>query len=170
MDQLPSDHFVKMGAFTRVNHRDVYPAIDPSSPTLSQSQAGKVVVITGASRGIGRRGFAASFAKAGARALVLIARSASSLAETVTDVKAINPNIETLVLPTDVGDERSVVAAFAKVKETYGTADVLISNAAALSPEQKLGDVEIESWWSCFVSPNIGYNIFFVQGLLHLLQ
>ncbi len=152
MDQLPIDHFVKAGQFTRVNHRDVYPAVDPSSPALSTSQAGKVIVITGASKGIGRKGFAASFARAGAKALVLIARSASSLAETAADIKAIDPNVETLVIPTDINDEVSVDAAFAKIKKEYGSADVLISNAAVLGPPQKLGDIDIKSWWSDFVS------------------
>ena len=164
MDQLPSDHFVNAATFTRVNHRDVYSAVDPSSPALSQSQAGKIVVITGASRGIGRRGFAASFAKAGAKALVLIARSASSLAETVEDIKAINSKVETLVIPTDIGNEASVHAAFAKVKEVYGTADVLISNAGTLSPEQKLGDVDIKSWWSDFVSSPTGFVLLIDRG------
>jgi hypothetical protein len=40
------------GSFTQGVYRDVYPAINPSQPTLSQK--GKVVLITGASRGIGK--------------------------------------------------------------------------------------------------------------------
>jgi hypothetical protein len=38
--------FTKRNAFTRKVYRDVYPAVDPRSPALSQ--AGKVVMITGA--------------------------------------------------------------------------------------------------------------------------
>lgn len=52
VSQLPSDFFVHEDAFTQKTYRDVYPAIDPTRPELSQ--AGKVVVITGASRGIGK--------------------------------------------------------------------------------------------------------------------
>lgn len=155
MDQLPVDHFVKEAQFTRVNHRDVYPAVDPSSPALSTSQAGKVIVITGASRGIGRKGFAASFARAGAKALVLIARSASNLADTAADIKAIDPNVETLLIPTDINDDVSVDAAFAKIKKEYGSADILINNASILTPPQRLGDVDIKSWWSDFVSARL---------------
>jgi hypothetical protein len=44
--------FVKAMAFTQNAHRDFYPAIDPKQPKLSQ--AGKVIVITGATRGLGR--------------------------------------------------------------------------------------------------------------------
>jgi hypothetical protein len=46
------DTFVKADAFTKKTHRDIYPAINPTRPNLSQN--GKVVIITGASRGLGR--------------------------------------------------------------------------------------------------------------------
>ena len=51
--EMDVDAQVKALAFTTKNYRDVYPAIDPSRPELSQ--AGKVIVITGASRGLGRQ-------------------------------------------------------------------------------------------------------------------
>jgi hypothetical protein len=52
IDSLPDDFFVTTHQFTRTAYRDVYPFVDPTSPELSQ--AGKVVIITGASIGIGR--------------------------------------------------------------------------------------------------------------------
>jgi hypothetical protein len=52
MSMPDRDLFVKGAAFAKKNHRDVYAAIDPMRPELSQ--AGKVVVITGATRGLGR--------------------------------------------------------------------------------------------------------------------
>lgn len=51
--KLPEDFVVTSHQFTRTVYRDQYPSIDPSSPELSQ--AGKVVIVTGASRGLGRR-------------------------------------------------------------------------------------------------------------------
>ena len=45
-------YFTTVNAFTKKVYRDVHPAVDPKSSALSQ--AGKVIVITGASRGIGR--------------------------------------------------------------------------------------------------------------------
>lgn len=56
MENLPSDHFVTAQQFVKTVYRDVYPAIDPAAP--SNNQAGKVIVITGASKGIGRKVFA----------------------------------------------------------------------------------------------------------------
>ena len=49
---MDEDHFVKARQFVKTTYRDVYPAIDPTA--ASNSQAGKVIVITGASKGIGR--------------------------------------------------------------------------------------------------------------------
>ena len=49
---LPDDFFVTSSQFTKTTYRDGYPSIDPSSPALSQ--AGKVVIVTGANQGLGR--------------------------------------------------------------------------------------------------------------------
>lgn len=51
MDQLPADFFVTSMQFTEHVSRDQYPSIDPTRPELSM--AGKVVIITGASQGLG---------------------------------------------------------------------------------------------------------------------
>lgn len=53
MGSLPKDYFIKSLQYTRKIFQDVYPAIDPSSP--ANSLAGKIAIITGASRGIGAR-------------------------------------------------------------------------------------------------------------------
>lgn len=77
MDQLPPDFFVKSNAYTPHVFRDEYPSINPSSTALSQS--GKVIIITGASSGIGARGFAPAFAKAQPKGIVLVGRKAAKL-------------------------------------------------------------------------------------------
>ena len=48
---LATDHLVKKFQFTKKNYRDVYPALESS---IVESQAGKTVIITGASQGIGK--------------------------------------------------------------------------------------------------------------------
>lgn len=50
--ELDVDAELKATTFTQKAHRDVYPAIDSRRPEFSQ--AGKVIIITGASRGIGK--------------------------------------------------------------------------------------------------------------------
>jgi len=51
LSKLPKDYYVTSMQFTKHAQQDAYPAIDPALP--EHSLAGKVVVVTGASRGIG---------------------------------------------------------------------------------------------------------------------
>ncbi|KAL4790553.1 hypothetical protein BDV19DRAFT_393927 [Aspergillus venezuelensis] len=144
-DAPDPDVYVKLGAFTSKYYRDVYPAIDPTRPELSQ--AGKVVVITGASRGLGQLGLAPFFARANARGIALLGRSADGLAETEKIVKDINPATQVLCLPVDVTDVKRVAAAFDKIVDQLGVPNVLINNAGALTLDTMF-DSDIESWWN----------------------
>jgi NAD(P)-dependent dehydrogenase (short-subunit alcohol dehydrogenase family) len=89
---------------------------------------GKVVVVTGGSRGIGR-GIAVAFAREGAR-IVLAASSAANLAEAAKAVAAAGgPDSMTVA-----GDLRTLAGCeqvFGKVSERFKRCDVLINNAGA---------------------------------------
>jgi NAD(P)-dependent dehydrogenase (short-subunit alcohol dehydrogenase family) len=88
---------------------------------------GKIVVISGGSRGIGR-GIALEFARAGAQT-VLASSSEANLAVAAKLVAAEGPEPLTVA-----GDLRSLEACqrlFARVNETYRRCDVLINNAGA---------------------------------------
>ncbi|MCB9077348.1 MAG: SDR family oxidoreductase [Anaerolineaceae bacterium] len=84
----------------------------------------KVVIITGASMGIGAA-TARVFAEAGAK-LVLAARSADKLAAVA---QSLPPQAETLIVPTDVTDPAQVRALIAQAFEHFGRIDILINNA-----------------------------------------
>ncbi|EDU43895.1 conserved hypothetical protein [Pyrenophora tritici-repentis Pt-1C-BFP] len=145
MENLPTDHFVKSQQFVPTVHRDVYPAIDPTQPSLSQK--GKVIIITGASQGLGARAFVPSFAAAGAKAIVLVARSAEKLNEVAASVANSHPEVETLAVPTDIGSPESVALLYQKVKEKYGHADVLVNNAGIFKARAPVKDVDEKAWW-----------------------
>jgi NAD(P)-dependent dehydrogenase (short-subunit alcohol dehydrogenase family) len=87
----------------------------------------RVVVITGASAGIGRA-VACEFARRRWR-VALLARGADGLEGARADVLRLGG--EPLVLPTDVADEAQVEAAAAAVEERWGAIDVWINNAMA---------------------------------------
>ena len=87
--------------------------------------AGRVVVITGASSGIGRAA-ALQFAREGAR-VVLAARRVDRLGAVAADVKAAGG--EARVVPTDVGDEAAVRALIDGAVAAWGRLDVLVNNA-----------------------------------------
>jgi short-subunit dehydrogenase len=87
--------------------------------------AGKVVIVTGASQGIGKA-LCLELAPQQPR-LVLAARDASAL-EAVAGACATR-GAETLVVPTDVADEGSCRALVAKAVERFSGLDVLVNNA-----------------------------------------
>lgn len=87
--------------------------------------AGKVVVVTGASQGIGR---ALCLELAGQRPrLVLAARDAAALETVAAECRA--RGAEALVVPTDVGDEASCRALVERAVARFGGVDVLVNNA-----------------------------------------
>jgi NAD(P)-dependent dehydrogenase (short-subunit alcohol dehydrogenase family) len=108
------------------------PSTHGSSPAVNEGTAiPSVVVITGASQGLGAA-LARAFAAAGPSRLALIARRREELAK-VAQVCATFKGVETMVLPCDVTDPAQVEAAAAEVTGKWGTADILINNAGAFT-------------------------------------
>ncbi|CAD6368730.1 Short-chain dehydrogenase/reductase SDR (fragment) [metagenome] len=85
----------------------------------------KVVLITGASSGIGRE-TAVQFAKKGSN-LILVARRKEKLEQLDNDLK--NYKISTLVCECDVSDKLQVEKMSKLVLEKFGHVDILINNA-----------------------------------------
>lgn len=88
---------------------------------------GKVIVITGASAGIGRA-TAQAFAQAGA-AVALLARGRDGLEAAKREIEAHGARV--LALSTDVADAAQVEAAAEQIEQTLGAIDVWINNAMA---------------------------------------
>jgi short-subunit dehydrogenase len=91
------------------------------------SQPPHVVVVTGASGGIGRA-IAHAFARRGAQ-LGLLARGRESLEDVASEVRALGG--QALVLPTDVADHEQVEAAAAAVEDKLGPIDTWVNDAMA---------------------------------------
>jgi NAD(P)-dependent dehydrogenase (short-subunit alcohol dehydrogenase family) len=105
--------------FTSKVHQDIYPAISPSE-ALAGSAKGATVVITGAGRGIGRAQ-ALVFAQAGAKRVVIAARSSHELDEVEGEIKKIGGVTEVVKVITDVTDEGSVKNLFEKAGDVNGS-------------------------------------------------
>ncbi|MCC6524018.1 MAG: SDR family oxidoreductase [Polyangiaceae bacterium] len=86
---------------------------------------GKIVLITGASRGIGRAS-ALALAREGAH-IVAAARTASDLARLVGEVEALGR--KALAVPTDVTDSDAVAACVGRAIVAFGRIDILVNNA-----------------------------------------
>jgi NADP-dependent 3-hydroxy acid dehydrogenase YdfG len=104
-------------------------------------EAGRVVVITGASSGVGRA-TARAFATRGAR-LGLLARGLEGLKAALAEVE--QAGAEALALPTDVADPDAVDAAANAVEREYGPLDVWVNNAmvSVFSPVAEIEADEI---------------------------
>jgi NAD(P)-dependent dehydrogenase (short-subunit alcohol dehydrogenase family) len=126
-------------------HHGLYPAIDPAA-ALKGSASGKVVFLTGASQGIGRA-TAVAFARAGAAAVFLTARSARGLEETKSNVLQANPDTNCEYSLCDVTNEQQVKAAIADCVKKFGGIDVADANAGYLDKWSKIGESDPESWW-----------------------
>jgi len=92
-----------------------------------KSKSPEVVVVTGASAGVGRA-VACAFAKRGA-SIGLLARGHAGLEGAQKEVEALGG--KAIVIPTDVSDPDQIEAAAAKVEETFGPIDVWVNDAMA---------------------------------------
>ena len=86
---------------------------------------GKVAIVTGAGRGIGRA-IARQYAMEGAR-VVVASRTTSTVAEVVAEVDAFGA--EALGVTVDVGDRQAVARMAGATIERFGRIDVLVNNA-----------------------------------------
>jgi len=102
----------------------------------------KVVIITGASSGVGEataRRLGASGAK-----LMLAARREDRLKDLVAAIKKTGGTVAYRV--TDVADRAQVQALADATLETYGRIDVLVNNAASLMPVSPLDQIKVDEW------------------------
>ena len=111
---------------------------------MAKELAGKVALVTGASRGIGR---AISVALAGEGAtVVLAARAVEKLEETAEQVGRAGG--EARIVTTELTDEDSIKNLVEVVREKYGKLDILVNNAG-VTHSAKLEDTATEDWEKC---------------------
>ncbi|CAN5278710.1 SDR family oxidoreductase [soil metagenome] len=112
---------------------------------------GKVAIVTGAGSGIGRA-VTLAFAKAGAK-VALAGRRSDALAETIKLAGVSADRL--LAVPTDVTDQASVKALFARTKETFGRLDILFNNAGTGAPGTIMLEDLTLAQWQAVVNTNL---------------
>ncbi|KAK1993005.1 short-chain dehydrogenase [Colletotrichum falcatum] len=136
----------KVDAFTGdLIHHDTYPEINPV--TVSDC-TGKAVLITGASKGLGKA-IAIGYAQAGASMIAVAARSdVSSTAGAVLEAarNAGRPEPTVLALEMDVSSTPSVKAAAERLAAEWGRLDILVNNAGFMTPFKRLLEAEDDEY------------------------
>lgn len=101
------------------------------TPGVLADLGGRVALVTGAGRGIGRA-IARGYARAGA-SVVLVARTRAQLEDVAAEIRA--EGGVALVAPADVTDRVAVAAAIDATTARFGRLDLVVANAGALAPD-----------------------------------
>jgi NAD(P)-dependent dehydrogenase (short-subunit alcohol dehydrogenase family) len=104
---------------------------------------GRIALITGASRGIGRA-VALRFAQEGA-SLILVAKSRVGLEEVDDEILNLTNQPATLV-PIDMANHEAIDKLGGSIYERFGKLDVLVGNAAILGTLSPMGHIKAQDW------------------------
>lgn len=120
---------------------------------------GKIALVTGASRGLGRH-FATALAQAGAD-LAITSRTLASLGETARPIAALGRRVFPVAL--DVRDHDSIQSAVAAVQTHFGRIDILVNNAGCNIRKPAL-DVAWDDW-NTILDTNLRGPFFVAQAV-----
>src|SRR5260370_41172477 len=104
---------------------------------------GKVALITGSSRGIGR-GIALEFAREGAHIAVNYRRDAAAAEATGRAIEAAGGSA--LAVQADVSDWPAVQRMVEQVLEHFGRIDIVVANSGIASRVVPLWDLDVDHW------------------------
>jgi NAD(P)-dependent dehydrogenase (short-subunit alcohol dehydrogenase family) len=107
-----------------------------------QKLSGKIALITGGSRGIGRA-IAVAYAREGA-SVFICARGADDLHQTIADIRATGGEAHGRV--GDKGDAAHAKAIVQEAVEQFGKLDVLVNNASLLGPRVPIAEYPLSAW------------------------
>jgi NAD(P)-dependent dehydrogenase (short-subunit alcohol dehydrogenase family) len=135
-----------------------------STGTVPRPLAGKVVVVIGGGRGIGRS-TAHKLASAGAHVTV-VARTASDLEAVVSEIEASGGQATACV--ADVAQPGDVHALAGELRKTHGRVDVLVNSAGAslIAPL----DATSEADWDRIIGINLKGPYLCIHAMLDLLR
>ena len=103
---------------------------------------GRVAIVTGGGRGLGRS-VALAFGKQGAK-VVLAARTLEEIDHVAEELRSLKK--EAIAVPTDVSNEDQVNHLVKMTLEAFGTIDILVNNAGARGPIGPIHQISLSDW------------------------
>src|SRR4030042_484476 len=129
------------------------------------SLKGKVALVTGGSRGIGKA-IAVGLAKAGAD-VALASRKLPDLEEVAKEIKGAGR--KSLAVATHVGRLEEINNLVTKVKEEFGRIDILVNNAGTNPTMDQAMEIE-ERAWDSIMNLNLKGLFFLSQAVAKLMK
>src|SRR5262245_22505404 len=117
-------------------------SVDKMASKEEKKLSGKVALITGGSRGIGKA-VAIAYAREGA-GVFICARGDADLNQAVADIRSTGGKAHGCI--GDVGDPASAKAIVEATVEQFGKLDVLVNNASFLGPRVSITQYPVSSW------------------------
>jgi 3-oxoacyl-[acyl-carrier protein] reductase len=106
---------------------------------------GRVAVITGSSKGIGKA-IAVEFVKAG-YSVVLNARTEEELKRSAEDIsKSVKDSSRVISIPGDVSQERFCISLVESAVKQFGRIDVMVNNAGISGKSKKIHELTEGEW------------------------
>jgi NAD(P)-dependent dehydrogenase (short-subunit alcohol dehydrogenase family) len=132
---------------------------------MTKPLAGRIALVTGASRGIGYAA-ARALARQGAH-IIAIARTQGGLEELDDEIRK-DGGSATLV-PLNLTDFDGIARLGAALHERHGKLDILLGNAAVAGPSSPLGHIEMKPW-NDVLSVNVSTNFQLIRCMEPLLR
>jgi len=129
----------------------------------------RVVLVTGASRGIGRAA-AVAFARSGTH-VVALARTQGALEELDDEIRALRPGVESpaTLAPLDLRDHAAIDRLGEALYRRWGRLDALVGNAGVLGVLSPLHHVDPKEW-DDVLAVNVTANWRLIRSLDPLLR
>jgi NAD(P)-dependent dehydrogenase (short-subunit alcohol dehydrogenase family) len=134
-------------------------------PPAPKNLAGRIALVTGASRGIGRA-VALELARRGAHVIAL-ARTQGALEALDDEVRAVGS--EATLVPCDIKDYDALDRLGAAIHERWGKLDILVGNAGILGPLTPIAHCDPDKWEQVFAI-NVTANYRLLRSLDPLLR
>jgi NAD(P)-dependent dehydrogenase (short-subunit alcohol dehydrogenase family) len=115
---------------------------------VGRELAGRVALVTGASKGIGRA-IAAAFADAGA-SVMLSSRKLEGLEAAAETIRAATPDARVATFAANAGDPEQAATCVAACVEQLGALDILVNNAATNPSMGATIDADLGAWDKTF--------------------